>query len=571
MISRMSQTEHVLRRRSPVDPWIDVPPLLVQREALRAAGGEEAAGLEGTGQRGRDAIEAAGRRALERLGLEQRHLGFAMVMVANALWDKALRRVPFGRRLLLLPRCLERIDAEPSEPGAATGDTIQDIRRRAEQLGYHVLVAEGMPAVVQVLAHRGDIDAIVGVACLDSLAAAFDTVWQIGVPAVAVPLLRATCRDTAADMEWVRQFVEGIDAEAVPRVSAVAANGYVALLRASGRMTEPERLERLLSPIEPVSRDGSLAHTGRVARTWLSAGGKRLRPFITLAAAAALADEAPPDALPDAVYRVALAIEAFHKASLVHDDIEDDDETRYGKPTLHKEFGVPLAVNVGDYLLGLGYRLVAATAPELPPATTAAVLEQLSRAHLHLAQGQGAELTWRDPRCPFPGAQDVLKVYALKTAPAFEAALASGVLVGPQVRSTSHSRGSQELTTDAAQRIRAFARYVGVGFQVLNDLSGWQADARAGRPTYLAAMALASAPPDERPELERQLRRAGKSDADLAGLTDRLEQAGACRDAQTLLARLRSRAEDLADAFRPAPLARLCRFLVQVILDRSGA
>ena len=53
-----------------------------------------------------------------------------------------------------------------------------------------------------------------------------------------------------------------------------------------------------------------------------------------------------------------MAIEAFHKASLVHDDIEDDDRYRYGRETLHRQFDLGTAINVGDYLIGLGYRLV---------------------------------------------------------------------------------------------------------------------------------------------------------------------------------------------------------------------
>ena len=64
------------------------------------------------------------------------------------------------------------------------------------------------------------------------------------------------------------------------------------------------------------------------------------------------------DHLPDDVKAVALAIEAFHKASLVHDDVEDDDSFRYGRPTIHREYGTPMAINVGDFLIGLGYRLV---------------------------------------------------------------------------------------------------------------------------------------------------------------------------------------------------------------------
>ena len=78
----------------------------------------------------------------------------------------------------------------------------------AQDLGYQILVADGMPIVVQILA-RKDVDAIVGVACMDSLEAAFEKVWQLGLPAVAVPLLEGTCKDTSVDLDWVRHYVEG--------------------------------------------------------------------------------------------------------------------------------------------------------------------------------------------------------------------------------------------------------------------------------------------------------------------------------------------------------------------------
>src|SRR5207253_6669281 len=103
-----------------------------------------------------------------------------------------------------------------------------------------------------------------------------------------------------------------------------------------------------------------LAQHESIAYDWLGQGGKRSRPFITLAVYDALkggagtlsAEDCNP---PDAVRRTALPIEAFHKASLVHDDIEDDDTFRYGRETLHRVHGVAAAINVGDYLLGLGY------------------------------------------------------------------------------------------------------------------------------------------------------------------------------------------------------------------------
>ena len=91
-----------------------------------------------------------------------------------------------------------------------------------------------------------------------------------------------------------------------------------------------------------------------------------------------------------------MSIETFHKASLVHDDIEDDDAFRYGEETLHRKYGTPTAINVGDYLIGLGYRLVSREAKALGAETVADILDRLADAHLRLSEGQGAELLWRD-------------------------------------------------------------------------------------------------------------------------------------------------------------------------------
>src|SRR5260370_19193846 len=93
--------------------------------------------------------------------------------------------------------------------------------------------------------------------------------------------------------------------------------------------------------------------------------------------------------LPDSVRRVALAIEAFHKASLVHDDIEDDDTFRYGRETLHRQYGVGTAINVGDYLLGLGYRLIGKQRKEIGGDCPSDILHKLAGAHPRLPEDQG--------------------------------------------------------------------------------------------------------------------------------------------------------------------------------------
>jgi geranylgeranyl pyrophosphate synthase len=280
------------------------------------------------------------------------------------------------------------------------------------------------------------------------------------------------------------------------------------------------------------------------------------------------------------VRRTALAIEAFHKASLVHDDIEDEDTFRYGRETLHRRYGVPVAINVGDYLLGLGYRLVARERQALGGDCTADILNCLAQAHLKLSEGQGAELLWRDAGDKALTALDALKIYALKTAPAFEAALYAGVrLAGP---------------ADAHEKtVAEFSKNLGIAFQILNDLKDWDGDTDnkllagqdvlAGRPTLLLALALEGSAPTERQELLTLL--AGAPVAGAPGLCSQRERpaSGAVVErlrqlftraqvfarAEKLVEKYRARAEAVADAVEPTELRELLYYLVDNVLDRQ--
>ena len=96
-----------------------------------------------------------------------------------------------------------------------------------------------------------------------------------------------------------------------------------------------------------------------IALEFSGRGGKRLRPRLCQAVYEALGGGRGATALPGDIAAVMEAVECFHKASLIHDDIEDGDEERYGRPTVWKEHGVPVAIAVGDWLVARGYNLIA--------------------------------------------------------------------------------------------------------------------------------------------------------------------------------------------------------------------
>ena len=401
-----------------------------------------------------------------------------------------------------------------------------------------MLIAEGTPIVVDMILH-GRVDAILGVACLNSLERALDKILQVGIPCMAVPLWESRCRDSQTDEDWVLAMLR------TPYIpAAIHKETYLHLLRASTELFRPDRLARFLPrfpddgrPLpgvetRPVSGSASAfvapragsSHfasgpadpapvweaTERLAWDFVLRGGKHLRPFLTLAAYDAMtgAQATGPhgrqvlEAWPPAVWQLALAIELFHKASLVHDDIEDDDPYRYGQPTLHRQYGVPIALNVGDFLIGWGYRLAAEAARQMAPETAADILAHLAQAHVRLSEGQGAELAWRQTGRKELSPLEVLKIYALKTAPAFEAALYVGLrMAGP---------------TDAIWEILVrYSRQLGVAFQIQNDLADWTDDGRnkrtigtdvlSARPTILWALARQGLDAEEAGRLDRLL------------------------------------------------------------------
>jgi geranylgeranyl pyrophosphate synthase len=439
------------------------------------------------------------------------------------------------------------------------------------------------------------------VACLNVLEKAIDKILLAGIPCMAVPLLSSDCRDTSVDEDWVHEMIH-----VEPRQDVQQTSTFVHLMRAAGKLFEPEQLDRLaprarggprLAEVngKGVSGLDPVAGTEAIAYDFLAKGGKHSRPFITLAVYDALTGAegtgaqgaARIDAFSDSVKRAALSIETFHKASLVHDDIEDDDAFRYGDETLHRKYGTPTAINVGDYLIGLGYRLVSREAKQLGAEVVADIVDCLADSHTRLSEGQGAELLWRDAHDKRLKPIDALKIYALKTAPAFEAACFSGVrMAGP--------------ADDYVQPMRTFARNLGVAFQILNDLKDWQGDRDnklsaggdilGGRPTVLWALALEALPPEQQAELcglvehrgqhadgdhrgdrlsSNSLSSSGLSDAERVERVRRLyQQADVFEKAHRLVDKHQQRAEAVADEIQPEPLRRLMYYLIDTVLDR---
>jgi geranylgeranyl pyrophosphate synthase len=556
-----------------------VPQSKELRESLHARAAEVVAKLDKSRPLTKDEMEALARRMLSEAGQPEGYTGWMMVVLASEFWKDQVAAIPPSRRLFLLPHCLKHAEGCPAdydefglECKKCGACSIADFRGLADEMGYKVLVAEGSPIVLKIIV-SGYVDAIVGVACLNVLEKAIDKILLAGIPCMAVPLLSSDCRNTSVDDDWVMRMIQLQATQNAPQTRT-----YVHLLRAASNLFKPEELSRVSPRVRGGLNGDPIAATEAIAYDFLAKGGKYSRPFITLAVYDALTGGKATGAsgaeevakFSDSVRRAAMSIETFHKASLVHDDIEDDDAFRYGEETIHKKYGVPTAINVGDYLIGMGYRLVSRESKTLGADTVADILDCLADAHLRLSEGQGAELLWRDSLDKRLKPLDALKIYALKTAPAFEAALYSGArLAGPAEK--------------YVEPIKQFARNLGVAFQIQNDLNDWEGDDHnklaaggditGGRPTVLWALALEDLSPEKQEELLSLVAssdsRPPTPDSRLARVRQLYTEAGVFDKASRLIEKHQERAEKIADEIEPEELRALLYYLIDSVLDHS--
>jgi len=283
------------------------------------------------------------------------------------------------------------------------------------------------------------------------------------VPGIAIPLLQDGCANTSVDLDWVWDAIYDNSSDPTRRLNLEQLRGKVEAC------FSPASLKSVLAP--------SHSQAEKICLDWLSRGGKRWRPFLAVCTYQALCGGVE-ESLPRELVETAVAVECFHKASLIHDDIEDGDVVRYDGPALHTEHGVPIAINAGDLLLGEGYRLIAnlSTGERI----RVAMLQAAARGHRDLCVGQGMELAWVcNPRAL--SCDDVVDIYRKKTAPAFEVALNLGAFLAGAIG-------------ELGEVFSQYSEALGVAYQIRDDIEDFcfqpgRSGSWAPQPSLLLALA----------------------------------------------------------------------------------
>lgn len=189
----------------------------------------------------------------------------------------------------------------------------------------------------------------------------------------------------------------------------------------------------------------------KAMRYSLFAGGKRLRPILTLAAAQACGGSI------EAALPAACAVECIHTYSLVHDDLPsmDNDDFRRGRPTNHKVYGEGVAILAGDALLTQAFEILA-TAPATPRYSIATQIHELAHAagSRWLIAGQVADLEGEGKKIT---PRELRFIHLGKTAALLTASLRLGGM-------------SANATPRKLEALTTFGQELGLAFQVIDDI-----------------------------------------------------------------------------------------------------
>jgi geranylgeranyl diphosphate synthase type II len=255
--------------------------------------------------------------------------------------------------------------------------------------------------------------------------------------------------------------------------------------------------------------------------------GKGLRPAICLAACRAVGGRT------EQVLQSAAALELFHNAFLVHDDVEDGSEFRRGKVTLLKTHGVPVAVNVGDATNVLALDLLLRNVEALGVRKALLVLREVERMARESAEGQAIELGWISGGIFDLSDRDYVRMAYKKTCwYTVIAPLRIGVICGS-------TAGLAAPLEEELLELIELGFLCGIAFQIHDDLLNLEAeealygkeisgDLWEGKRTVMLLHFLRVAAPDERDRTIALLtgQRAEKDEAEVAWLLEAMRAAG---------------------------------------------
>ncbi len=283
----------------------------------------------------------------------------------------------------------------------------------------------------------------------------------------------------------------------------------------------------------------------------VEAGGKRIRPMLTLAAARLCGYEGQDHR------KLAATVEFIHTATLLHDDVVDESQRRRGRPTANLLWDNKSSVLVGDYLFARSFQLMVETG-------SLRVLNILSNAAAVIAEGEVLQLS---AAMNIATTEDTyLQVIRGKTAALFEAACEVGGVIADQ-------------PDDVVTALAAYGDGLGIAFQMADDLLDWGGaagvigkntgdDFRERKLTLPVIRAIARADAGERDFWKRTIEKGDQQDGDLETALGLLRKHGTLDETRAEAEAHAARAADALEALPDHPLRDMMRDLASYVVAR---
>jgi octaprenyl-diphosphate synthase len=302
-------------------------------------------------------------------------------------------------------------------------------------------------------------------------------------------------------------------------------------------------LERMQSPVVLIPQ---------VAGYIIAAGGKRLRPMLTLASSRLCGYEG------DRHIGLAACVEFIHTATLLHDDVVDGSELRRGTASANAVWGNQSSVLVGDFLFSRAFELMVQDG-------SLEVLRILSHASSVIAEGEVLQLiTAQNPETT---EEDYFDVIRAKTAKLFAAACEIGAVVAERPRAEW-------------QALETFGHNLGMAFQLVDDVLDYTArpttlgknvgdDFREGKITLPVVFAYRAADAEGRAFLHRTFEELKQEKADFKAAVAMLERTGALRATMDAARHYAAKARQALDLFPAGPVKDALLESVEFTVDRA--
>ena len=322
----------------------------------------------------------------------------------------------------------------------------------------------------------------------------------------------------------------------------------------------PDRLLQLKARIDKALFDrfseADLMHLEGPIRYILRAGGKRIRPILTILCCRAVKGRTG-DSL-----EAALAVELLHTFTLVHDDLMDHDDLRRGRPSVHVRWDPATAVLVGDALLALAYDRLG----RIRHGDALSVVRLFTRGLGRVCEGQALDKDFENRASV--SMEDYIRMIERKTAALIAMSCEIGVVLG---RGTDNQR----------RALGRFGLELGKAFQIQDDiLDLWSDSSITGKPvasdflerkkTYPVVWVWTHGSPDSKRQFLDLWQKTPLGPEDIEAFRILFEETGARQAAEKEIERAFGKASSALGWLKPGPAKGDLQTLVRMIRDRKG-